>query len=465
MRAAGELDVHMRRFFLGFIVLVVVATAGLLAPAGRATASHPQWDEWDFLNLINRERYERGMPALAMAPPARDVARAWSGVMASEGRLFHNPDFSSQLGARITNWRRAGENVGVGGSVTQLHQAFMNSPGHRDNILGSFQWAGVGVRWSDGRLWVTVNFVATSGGTAWETRTPLTRLAAASDSDSSVLVSRRVPGGSAAGVVVARSDQFADALAGAPLASAHGGSVLLVPPDRVPSNVLDEIRRVMAPGGRIMILGGPGAVGAGAEADLRGLGMPTERIAGPDRWSTAAAIAPRVSANPGRIFVVSGQAFPDATSAAAVAAGQKAPILLVGPNAVPAATNAYLATQAATEKVVVGGPAAVSDAVVGAVRASRRVHGADRYATSVNLANTYFPSASRVVVAPGGSFADALVAGPEAARLGGPLILTAPSPNSFSYGYIGTQNRRWTAATTVGDAGEIPDSALALLFS
>jgi hypothetical protein len=58
-----------------------------------------------------------------------------------------------------------------------------------------------------------------------------------------------------------------------------------------------------------------------------------------------------------------------------------------------------------------------------------------------------------------------LVAGPEAARLGAPLILTAANPNSWTYGYVGTQNRRWTSATTVGSVSRIPDGAVALLFS
>ncbi len=459
----------MRRLRPAFRVLASVGLAVLLlssmAPAGRASAANPQWDEWDFLNLINRERYERGLSALAMAPGAREVARTWSGVMAVADDLHHNPSFSSQLGQRFPTWRRAGENVGVGGGVLQLHQAFMNSPGHRDNVLGQWQSAGVGVRWDEGQLWVTVNFLSATSTVPWETRTPLNRLIGASDSDSSVLVSRRVPAGSAAGVVVARSDQFADALAGAPLASVHRGSLLLVPPAGVPANVSAEIRRVLAPAGRILILGGTSAVGSGAESSLRSLGFTTERIAGADRFATATAVAPRVSAKPTRVFIVSGESYADATSAAAAAGAQRVPIVLVGPRAVPPSTTTYLSRNPSVERVVVGGPVAVADSVVAAVRAARRIHGPDRYATSVNLANTYFPSASSIVLAPGSSFASALVAGPEAARANAPLILTASAPNSWTYGYVGTQNRRWSSATVVGNAGAIPDSAVALLFS
>lgn len=452
----------LRRTLLGlFAILLVLA----VAPVVRADAANPQWDEWDFLNLMNRERYERGMQPLAMVPPVRDVARSWSGVMASKDLLHHNPNFATQIASVLPNWQRAGENVGVGSNAAQLHTAFMNSPKHRDNVLGNFQWVGVGVRWAGSKLWVTVNFVTTTSPVGWQTRTPVARLVGASDSDSSVLMSRRLPAGSAAGVVVARADQFADALSGAPLAAAHNGSVLLVPQSIVPGNVISEAQRVLAPGGRVIILGGTGALSPTIESTFKAHGLFTERIAGADRYATATAVAPRVNPTPGSIFVVSGLAFPDAVAASSVAAARRSPIVLVAPQGVPAPTGTYLATKPGTPRIVVGGPAAVPDVVALASGMSQRVHGADRYATSVNVANTFFPSASRVVLVPGGGFADALIAAPAAGRSGAPLVLTAPRPNSWSYGYVATQNKRWVEATVVGNTAALPDSAVQLLFS
>ena len=454
--------IFLQRSLAGLLGILVVLAA---IPAARATAANPDWDEWDFLNLMNRERFERGMQPLAMVPPVRDVARAWSGVMASDGILRHNPSFSDQIAAALPTWHRAGENVGQGSGMAQLHSAFMNSPKHRDNILGDFQWAGVGVRWAGSKLWVTVNFVSTTTPVGWVTRTPVTRVTSPSDSDSSVLVSRRLAGSSAAGVVVARADQFADALAGAPLASAHNGSVLLVPQSGVPANVIEEARRVLAPGGRVMILGGPAALPAAIEDAFRASGLTTERIAGPDRYATASAIAPRVNQAPGSVFVVSGHSFADALSASSVAGARRSPILLVAPDAVPAATAGYLQTKPLTPRIVVGGPAVVSDAVAALVGVTQRVHGPDRYATAVNVANTFFPSASKVALVGGGGFADALVSAPDAARRGAPLILTAPRPNSWTYGYLATQNKRWTEALVVGNTAALPDSAVQFLFS
>ena len=455
------------RTFLRRSLWLLASTLLVLAsiPAARAAAANPDWDEWDFVNLMNRERWQRGMAPLAMVPAARDVARTWSGVMAADGLLRHNPQFADQIGAALPTWHRAGENVGRGSGVAQLHAAFMNSEKHRNNILGDFQSVGVGVRWSGSQLWVTVNFVSTTSPVAWQTRTPVSRLVGASPSDSSVLVSQRLPAGSAAAVVVARTDEFADALAGGPLAAAHNGSVLLVPPSAVPLNVTAEARRVLAPGGRVILLGGPQALSGAIETTFRASGLSTERISGADRYATAAAVAPRVNANPSSVFVVSGLAFPDAVAASAPASARRAPVLLVAPGGLPAATAGYLATKSPGARIVVGGPAAVSDLTARAAGMTQRVHGADRYATAVNVANTFFPTASRVVVASGASFADALVAAPDAGRSGAPLVLTAPNPNSWSYGYIGTQNARWAEAVVVGNTAAVPDAAIQLLFS
>jgi hypothetical protein len=87
--------------------------------------------------------------------------------MARTDDLYHNPN----LGSAVRNWQAVGENVGRGGDVPSLHQAFMNSPSHRANILDrDFTEVGVGT-YVDGNgiLWVTEVFRRPYGST---TRTP-----------------------------------------------------------------------------------------------------------------------------------------------------------------------------------------------------------------------------------------------------------------------------------------------------
>ena len=80
--------------------------------------------------------------------------------MASRGVLSHDPNLA-QVAAQVEPaWRGVAENVGVGYSVKQLHDAFMGSTGHRNNILNpSYNRVGIGVVLSGGRIWVTVRFL------------------------------------------------------------------------------------------------------------------------------------------------------------------------------------------------------------------------------------------------------------------------------------------------------------------
>ena len=82
-------------------------------------------------------------------------ARAHSAEMMAAGNIFH----SSNLAGVASGWESLAENVGAGPSVSSLHTAFMDSAGHRRNILGDFNYAGVGVKEADGQIWVTVIFM------------------------------------------------------------------------------------------------------------------------------------------------------------------------------------------------------------------------------------------------------------------------------------------------------------------
>ena len=457
----------LRRALTALVVaLVTMGALGLAAPSPtRASPENPQYDEWDFLNLINRERRGAGLRPLAMVPAARDVARAWSDAMASRNVLSHNPNFAAQLEQRFPNYRRLGENVGAGGSVTSLHAAFMNSPGHRANVLGDFGYAGIGVRWSGTKLWVTVNFLKDSGQLPFVVRTPVTRIGGASDPDTAVLLSRRLSPGSAAAVVVARTDGFADALAGGPLATAHGGPVLLTPPNDVPDNVVEEARRVIAPGGVVFVLGGPAAISFAMEGEFIAAGLNVQRLAGSDRFGTAAAIAPRVNSAPTEVFLVSGLSFPDAVLAGAPAGRRRSPILLVAPDSVPPPTDLYLKAHASLPRVLVGGPAVVAEGAARAAGVHERIAGPDRYSTSAAVSEKYFPGGNRVAVASGLRYQDALLASAEAGRDGYPVVLSGtPVPNP-SYDYVGRQANRWVFGLVVGRPSDISDDTVILSFT
>lgn len=141
------------------LAVAVVALALVGATPARADTS-PRELERDFHALINVERAKRGLGALEVRSDIVNVARRHSERMASDSRLYHNPNFSTQ----ITGWQRVAENVGYGPRVQTIHDALMNSEGHRRNILdATVTQVGIGVVVRDGRVWVTQNFRRPTG--------------------------------------------------------------------------------------------------------------------------------------------------------------------------------------------------------------------------------------------------------------------------------------------------------------
>ncbi|MGL5858995.1 MAG: CAP domain-containing protein [Angustibacter sp.] len=139
------------------LALVVSVLGGLIAPASAQAATYPSVTsaEKGFVSKINASRSSRGYRKLTVRSDLTTVARNWAKRMASSKTLRHNPNLSSQ----VRGWHYVGENVGVGGSVSQLHTAFMNSPGHRANVLHSrYTEVGIGVAYGGGRMWVVEVF-------------------------------------------------------------------------------------------------------------------------------------------------------------------------------------------------------------------------------------------------------------------------------------------------------------------
>src|SRR5690606_16448261 len=92
------------------------------------------------------------------------------------------------------------------------------------------------------------------------------------------------------------------------------------------------------------------------------------RLAGPDRYATAAAIAGEFPAGADVVYVASGQNFPDALAGAALAGSQGAPVLLVRSDGIPTATHEALRELFPFRVVVLGGTGSVSTNVLALLR-------------------------------------------------------------------------------------------------
>lgn len=239
--------------------------------------------------------------------------------------------------------------------------------------------------------------------------------------------------------VLATAGSFTDALGATALAGRRDAPLLLVGRDQLDDRVAGELERLGV--SRVTLLGGNEAIGAGVEEALVARGYVIERIAGSDRWSTAAAIARATGPAPtGEVVVALGshpdpaQAWPDALAGGALSATpDHPPLLLTNADELPEATERAL-QELASRAVVVGGEGTIGAAVVERIESLgvvvERIAGGDRYATSAAVAAVAadrFPAPASPVLTSGSEYADALGAAALAAAVGGPLLLVPPA--------------------------------------
>ena len=128
---------------------------------------HTKWlsaDENLSIAKVNAERTARGLPALKVNMELVRLARLKAKDMAENGYFDHiSPTYGSpfeMLQAAGISYKFAGENIARVSSVTVAHNAFMDSPGHKANILSAgYSEIGVGVYKSGIKVYVSQLFI------------------------------------------------------------------------------------------------------------------------------------------------------------------------------------------------------------------------------------------------------------------------------------------------------------------
>lgn len=232
---------------------------------------------------------------------------------------------------------------------------------------------------------------------------------------------------------VANGRNFPDALSAGPAAAHEGGALAMTDRDALPAATVEVIER-LAPE-RIVVVGGPAAVSAEVYDQLASLQPAITRLGGADRYETSRLVTRHSflgSSTGERIYLATGEAFPDALAAGPAAHRDDAPVVLVrGAQAVAdAPTRALMVELGKARAILVGGTASISRAYEASLAeqepyfVTERRAGADRYETAAALVGG---DSETIFVASGRGFADALIAGVVAAHDGASLVLSEQS--------------------------------------
>lgn len=141
-----------------------------LAPAKRLAPPKPAPTPLSaaVIELVNAERSARRLAPMVWDQRLELAAQRHSDDQAAMGRLSHTGSDGSSLAVRLArvgfSWRAAAENVASGQtSPESVLAAWMNSPGHRANILSGNTRIGVGFAvGADGRTYWTQVFATPS---------------------------------------------------------------------------------------------------------------------------------------------------------------------------------------------------------------------------------------------------------------------------------------------------------------
>lgn len=260
-------------------------------------------------------------------------------------------------------------------------------------------------------------------------------------------------------VIIANSHNFADALAGVPLAYAMDAPILLSRSDQIDQNTLNEIKRLSA--SNVVILGGEEALSKTVENQLKTQGLNVTRYAGENRYQTAGLIASKVTSLTGssEAILVSGENFADAMSIAPFAAQNGTPIYLT--RSYTLAGQPQQASKSIKSWKVIGGPDAIERHLTNKLVANganiHRIYGATRYDTNRSVIKYFSQNSKQLFVATGKDFVDALTGSVLAAKNNTGVLLADDQTGIMNNNINFSRDNDFYQFTLFGGKNVLPD--------
>ncbi|WP_200903093.1 S8 family serine peptidase [Desulfosporosinus acididurans] len=295
-----------------------------------------------------------------------------------------------------------------------------------------------------------------AAGTAQAADQLTQRFAGITSEETAVAISQAAFPTGADAVILAQANQFPDALAGAPLAYKLQAPILLTSSSSLTPEVREEIQR-LAPK-TIYLLGGPAALSSAIEIELRQT-YTVKRLYGYTAEGTARAIAEALGTK-GRAVIANVNHFQDTLTISAWAARQGVPILLTEADVLSEDTQTALEELQVTDTLLVGGTAVISSEIEDQLSLPKRIAGNTVYDTATAVLQSYPPLSSKLELATGENFPDALT-GAVRAAMEGSMIVLVPTKTEIPSS-LAALLRSWKGKEieTLGGKVALPDSVV-----
>ncbi|WP_123054668.1 cell wall-binding repeat-containing protein [Clostridium sp. JN-1] len=269
-------------------------------------------------------------------------------------------------------------------------------------------------------------------------------------------------------VVLVCGEGYADAVSGSVLAKTIDAPILLTQSKTLSADTKKALDTLKPE--NVYVIGGTASIAQSVRDGLKTSGYNLKELGGANRYETNVAVANELVKNHGvkadNVMVVGGEGFSDALSVAPVAAA-KGQILLLGSNSQSDMKSVInFVNDNKSKATVVGTNNVMNDSILKAlgVDTSARINGgADRFATNLNVLNTFKDDlkADKLYVANATAddgYADALVASALAGKVAAPLVLVDTDSSTATQNaldYISTKANSSTDLNVVGGTGVV----------
>ncbi|MBV7273735.1 cell wall-binding repeat-containing protein [Clostridiaceae bacterium UIB06] len=263
--------------------------------------------------------------------------------------------------------------------------------------------------------------------------------------------------------IIANAWDFPDAVCSAPLAYKYSAPILLTNKEGLTDETSSELSNLQVK--HVFIVGGSGVVSHNVEAQIEAKGIDVQRLYGQDRFQTSIAVANQVGTS-GSIVITNGYNPYEALSISPIAAKKGMPIILTDRKEAPDTVVNYIKQNNITQTYVLGKADGITDddgvADNSIFPNPIRITGANPYERNINIIKMFSNDLdfSKVYLASGKAFADALSGSALAATTSSPVIFVDSNMPQVTKDFITSEANSVNNICVLGGTGAISDATV-----